>query len=174
MTDYRTPDALGITQAEFDGLTRLVKLFRRKAPTLVPTEDLSGVHPNAEQPMIEARLGFGMTYGTAIVDEPEVYNCGCAACIGGHLSLAMQGLDTTGTCFARAALDEADEYVRGNEYHPVLGKLFYPHVIREHDWKRITAEMAADAIENLLTEGSPLWHEVAEAHGLAVDSSYLP
>lgn len=171
MPQYRSPDELNITPGEHAALVRLMSTFRQKPVPLVPSDDVTTVHAAKFRDIekVEDFLGFAMNYGASMVDEPKAYNCGCAACIGGHMSLAMQGQDTMGTCFTKEALEIADRYVTDREYHAVLGQLFYPRVIYSKDWSQITARMAAEAIENVLTIGRPKWKSIGQAHGLMID-----
>lgn len=168
MSDYRTHEQLEITQAEFEGLVRLKEHFEHEAISVIPGRDLWGMSSYHTEKIdtVKAPLGFDMGYGAAVVDKPEVYHCGCAACIGGHLSLTMQGADIRGNLFSRNALVAANDYVDEQEYHPTLGGLFYPHVILADDWKKISPQMAAQAIESVLITGRADWKKIAESHGL--------
>lgn len=168
MSNYRTPDQLRITQAEFDGLVRLKAHFEHDAISVISGRDLWGMGSSRAEKidMVKAPLGFDMGYGAAVVDKPDVYHCGCAACIGGHLSLSMQGADIRGNLFSRDALVTANEYVDDKEYHPVLGDLFYPKVVVASDWKKISPQMAAQAIQNVLVTGGADWKTIANSQGL--------
>jgi hypothetical protein len=114
-----------------------------------------------EDDAVRTRLGFAMDFGTAIIPERAVekYDCGCAACIGGHLSLMMQGVDVAGSCFTKEALKEAAIYVSEKDGHPILSALFYPSVGAKY-WPKISPPIAAKAIENTLTTGRPEWKRI--------------
>jgi hypothetical protein len=169
MTQHLTPDQLQITPAEYDGLVRLRDFFAKTAIPTVVGDDLGHVESHLDDEVTRTTMGFSMEFGAAIVAENEdAYSCGCAACIGGHLSLMMEGADLTGSCFTKEGLLKANNYVNRKDGHPTLEKLFYPRQIISDDWSRITPRLAADAIENFLVHGEPLWKSIARREGLRI------
>lgn len=160
MTPTKTAQELGISEAEHSGLLRLKTHFETAKLEIVGYDDLKGLYRADPPDEIRATMGFAMDFGSAIVESDD-YDCGCAACIGGHLSLMMEGHDVTGNCFTRFALDFANDYVTSREYDHPLGALFYPHDVHPNEWGLITPKLAAEAIGNFLTTGKPDWKGIA-------------
>lgn len=178
---YKTAADLRITPEEHAGLIYLMGQFRGEhAPEKVRDGEFNGLLGFSVEKLrgipevLNTRLGFHMSYGTALpTGQFPVrgrYECGTAACIGGHLSLHMQGFDTTGNSFPMSALMRADNYV--NDFGAwaadptVLDRLFYPNGLTFGAYDKITPEMAAQAIENALIDGTPGWTTVFREHGL--------
>jgi hypothetical protein len=174
MTKYLTPEQLGIKQEEFDGLVKLREFFSKESRPTVIDDDLQNVEEFLDDEVVRTIMGFSMGYGAAVVgdESADAYSCGCAACIGGHLSLVMQGADVSASCFTKDGLIEANNYVVSQEGHPTLDNLFYPREIYTDDWNRITPKLAADAIDNYLTHASPLWKSIAIREGLRLKPSH--
>lgn len=173
MNRHLTPAQLEITQAEYDGLVKLQEFFAKQAIPTVSGDDLRHVDSWLDEDVTRTTLGFSMEFGAAIVNENEdAYSCGCAACIGGHLSLLMQGADLTASCFTKCGLLEANAYVNRRDGHPTLDDLFYPRAIDADGWKYITPQLASEAIDNFLTHGQPLWKKIALREGIALKPSY--
>ncbi|TXM69669.1 hypothetical protein [Methylobacterium sp. WL120] len=173
MTTYKTAKKLGITDAEHAGLIELANHLKGEVCVL-PEQAIRGVGSDSSgRADVETILGFSMSIGAGVPIEDDVkYDCGCVACIGGHLSLRMQGIDITSQKFSISALKIADQYVdsfRGKEDHP-LHDLFYPTEFIDFErWDLITPAIAAEAINNFLTTGSPDWSGLAEMHDINDD-----
>lgn len=182
---YRTPAQLEITQEEFAGLLRIMEHFRTAPPTLVPLPDAQRAIAIPES----TPLGFSMHFAIGAVkpaaQAAKSWDCGSTACLAGHLSLHLQGVDVFvphGTpipithdqieiadqfTFNRGEVDphDADEHgligddnegnIRSKALHPV----FFPDIDYQ-DWDKIGPHQAAKGIENFLTVGEPLWHEI--------------
>ncbi len=162
---FLSAELLDITEAERDGLIQLRKAFLSETgPVHIPSDETWGDVKGVET----IRVAFSMQFPTAALSPGarEAYGCGCVACIGGHLSLLMQGVDvlTPGPIeISGLQTAVADCYVTEAEFGP-LGPLFYPHDL-EVAWDRISARSAGYAITNFLTTGKPHWERALEAAG---------
>lgn len=175
---YKTAAELGITEQEHAGLIALGEHLRGQVCT-IPNDYLLSTenaieHGALKDGVIETILGFSMSVGTGVPYEfaGQKYECGCVACIGGHLSLQIQGVDITQRAFSRDELRIADKYVmrfRDRQDHPLYG-LFYPHVIKDNLWDRITPSVASEAIFNFLETGDAGWDNLADAHDITLQS----
>ncbi len=109
--------------------------------------------------------GFNMNY------EARRFDCGAACCIGGHMSLIMQGAMPDNGVFKlnRPQSDIAASYVRDKKEGHKIGKLFYPEELYDIDhklarsWHKITPEMAIAAIDSFLMTGKPNWKSAVSA-----------
>ena len=110
--------------------------------------------------------GFNMNY------EAQRYECGAACCIGGHMSLLMQGVQASGGVF-RLTPEEADtasDYVSSKKNSgKKIAALFWPTELSEiesdlaYEWEAITPKMAVRAIDNFLKTGEPNWADAVSA-----------
>lgn len=176
---FKTAADLDITAEEHAGLIQIMEHFRSRPPEHVRSQNYL-----SEQDFKEPRagtLGFTMDYPLAAVvpgteDEVNPYHCGTVACIGGHLSLHLQGLPVTAAQTFEITPEHqavADQYVMERQYGSPLSPLFYPPVgeIYSGCWHRLTPVAAADAIENFLKTGKPAWAEVSAARDLRAHHS---
>ncbi|TNC14888.1 hypothetical protein FF100_04735 [Methylobacterium terricola] len=107
----------------------------------------------------EGMAGFNMNY------QAKRWDCGAACCIGGHMSLLMQGVPSSDGVFVltREEAITAGDYVNRREFDHVLSPLFFPRELEELDndigglWDKITPEMAVRAIDSFLLTGNPNW-----------------
>ena len=84
------------------------------------------------------------------IGAEEVGDCGSAMCIGGAMGQVM----------GRTVYD-ANRYVHGKSQSDPLYPLFFPP--DRIDYDSITAEEAAQAIDNFLKTGDPHWEDIADA-----------
>ena len=177
---YKTAAELGISQAEHDALVELVPYFRTKVCT-IPDHDLKGIGSSGVSAIdgivVETELGFHMNHGAGLARDEKKYDCGCIACIGGHVSLRMQGLAYGTRLFTGPQLRRANGYVMDHDPRDSgdftgLNGLFFPNnVIVERDWDKIRPDLASDAIENFLTRGEADWESIAKANDLTIVGS---
>lgn len=177
---YKTAAELGISQAEHDALVELVPYFRTQVCT-IPESRAIGVGASLDKETcalrIETILGFSMNFGAAVPRKgvDNTYDCGCIACIGGHVSLRMQGLPLGHKVFTGPQLVEANKYVIALDPDQTgedgLSDLYYPRSIRGSDWSRLDPSLASQAIENFLTTGDAKWRQIGKAAGLGIVAS---
>jgi hypothetical protein len=176
---FKTAAELNISQAEHDALAALIPYLQGQVCTL-PSRDASTLGSHSESAIcnldLETELGFHMNFGAALAKQ-KLYDCGCVACIGGHVSLRMQGLEYGQKRFTGPQLKRADQYVmsldpREEGSYGGLAGLYYPNdSIYSDDWDKIRPDLASQAITNFLTTGDAQWRSIAEANGLrTVDS----
>jgi hypothetical protein len=109
----------------------------------------------------EGKNGFNM--GRAHTS----YSCGSVACIGGWAWVAqnLDKVERDGDFFIvpEEHADAADNFVyRTKDYNKELGALFFPPGFSGAQYRAITMEQAAQAIDNYLETGDPKWDEVVE------------
>lgn len=168
-----TNEQLKISPKELAGLIHIRDVFANpaKAPPLVITDE----HENNgfsyaatfNPGQADGALGFTMRFGGVVNrDEDKRFNCGSAACIGGHLKLHLDGYDIEGDRFPNGALADANLYVmrrdpvtdKGKKHGPIA-HLFFPYEIDGY-WHLIQAKHAAEAITNFIEEGDAKWLQV--------------
>ncbi|MFC7661685.1 hypothetical protein ACFQWF_01620 [Methylorubrum suomiense] len=99
-TRFKPAAELNITNEERAAFIRLMEHFRTPAapPTVPPERALSYLDfirsPDMVNPTAEIRLGFNMAAVAQALELPG-YNCGAVLCIGGHMSLMLEGVDVT-------------------------------------------------------------------------------
>ena len=176
----KTHIELGISEAERAGLIKVRDYLRGPgAGTFEPEQNWD----DDAAPYDEARLMFNMG------ETCSAYECGTVACIGGSLSLALEGILLRPSLIVGAGeQSRANAYVRKHyvggspegaepflhdprmrpiyDAAPGIAKLFYPRPIE--DWDGINTADAADAIDNFLAIGDPLWSAIAIAKGAAL------
>lgn len=186
----KTARQLKLTQPEFDALIKVRDLLRAEV-----------IHHDKH----DAEITFDREVDDTGRDVPlfnmataaATYECGSVACIGGNMSLIMQGVRLTseriGLTFEQANI--ADSYVfshrpstiglpssNSRKRHRGLTALFYPrelgtmsedNVDTVSDWERITPAAAVDAIDNFLETGDPKWEDVGRKHGIPLNEVYL-
>lgn len=160
-----THTQLCITADEHAGLIQVRDHLRRQAPVHV-RDEVTAYHSRSRQVTTEGRLGFNMEVAAGRPDDPEGWDCGSVACIGGHLSLILQGYRLTDTSFPVDALKAAAKWTLSfmpqgpGEEQKTLYRLFFPDA--GPGYHNITPAQAADAIDDLLTRGNPNWHNLEE------------
>jgi len=100
-------------------------------------------------------------FNMSVVAQPQSDHCGTVGCIGGWAYALMNGKKVDGIwIFDR---ERADNFV-SNAPTEDLRELFYPgnYSCQSDRWEydNITAEQAAQALRNYLTNGRPEWEEV--------------
>lgn len=171
---FKTAQELKISFEEHAGLIHILGIFERQA---IPhqTSGFASMHTGAlilaseRRDRIKTRaVGFNMGYGASVRvnanHDRVAETCGTACCIGGHLSLHMQGFDVErDRTFPVAAFVKANNYVMGfdeeDHDHP-LYDLFFPQDVGDYD--QLTVSHAAQATRNFLTTGHSNWQRIYE------------
>jgi len=152
-----TPDELDITQEELDAF---VKVHDYLASTELPLAPGAMPKDVPLQDGMDTLIGFSMNYECRPVHSTyRKFECGAVACIGGHISLVLQGVDVLAGGMihvTRAQADEAITYTdtaRGD-----LHDLFFPSgAVADGKWGDVRASTAAIALRNFLTTGEANW-----------------
>jgi len=112
----------------------------------------------------DGSLHEGTGGGFDMSDACGFSDCGTVACIGGWVSISIQGFAVEAELIPYAIRSSASQYV-WEGYSKALDQLYYPREVYV-DWETITASEAATAIANFLTSGDPSWDfVVAERTG---------
>jgi hypothetical protein len=124
--------ALGITKEERRALLA-VRNYLQKIPAVK--------NPNSAKPLpkeaVAATARFNMNWAV------KSYDCGTGGCIGGWMSLSMQGVRLTRRVAVSLQQQEvASQYVRKAKSYPLDG-LFYPPTSAGIDYDSITPKQAA-------------------------------
>ena len=174
MSQYLSHTELRCTPEERAALIELLADLRERPPQRVSSWGPHAFHGvgntrglRTRPAEIRGSLGFNMMFGAGLpVDQ---HTCGSACCLGGHVSLKMQGFDTHGNTFPLAALEAAAKYVSTygslGDNKP-LDKLYYVEDIHSDAWDSITPQMAAESLERMLRTGDPDWPQTFELNGL--------
>ncbi len=171
MTQYKSAQDLGISVEEFDGLIAIMNHLRDSHIIHASTgTDMASWIDVAPDEVVQTRIGFNMGVPTGTNSKTKrEYDCGCVACIGGHLSLYLQGVNVLSASLEPVILEPkhtevANNYVIKREYNSPFSDLFYPKNLSQ-DWDGITPATAAQAIENFLTSGDPNWEHACRVNG---------
>ena len=139
--NFKTPTDLGISDAEFEALVKVLGMMERGEISYVRVSDDD-----------EAWDHKGQYVG--LFNMNEVYSttqCGTAACIAGTCDwlfvTKFQGRFWSG-------------FSDRGDLPASLRDLFAPNVIDEETWKDLSVEQAAIAIRNYLSSGEARWTEV--------------
>ncbi|GJE29785.1 hypothetical protein [Methylobacterium organophilum] len=157
---FKSPADLDITPEEHAGLIAIMEHLRKPQIVHVISEEWDDAETGEP-----TEMGFNMSISTGQANV--TFDCGCVACIGGHLSLLLQGvsvLDNTRVRLTTSQTSAADYYVLNNV---ALSDLFMPPVTELFGdcWHLIKPATAADAIESFLTWGIPDWKGAARKNG---------
>lgn len=120
---------LGITQWEYDGLIKVMKMLR----------DGSIKH---YRDVTQPPIGKYFNMGCAGMSN----GCGTVACIGGWVWILS----------GRSVEDAFSSYVVSASQPMGLHQLYYP---KGRAWSQITPDEAADAIQEYLRTGKPTWYK---------------
>ena len=158
-----------MTDEERAGLLKVAEVLEAKSPW-TPLPDYEGDRYTSKA----VPLLFNL------VVRAGQYECGTVACIGGWLSLHLQGVDISQRLVSLTPkqVDTSDKYVNafgqaenreghepGARAGEALSILFYPPEQDRKgntilDMETVTPAQAAKAIRNFLESGDPKWAEV--------------
>lgn len=164
VTKFKSADELGISEEERDALIKVMYHLYSDDVPLTPRATLA-VPMEQHIPAfgilrpVEATLGFCMSFTGQAVPR-EHFHCGAVACIGGHVSLLMQGVDVLSNGIVQITPDQARETMNYTESASGgLNALFYPPDtdVPARKWGLISAVSAAYATASYLTYGHPEW-----------------
>ncbi|GJE78057.1 hypothetical protein [Methylorubrum suomiense] len=161
MPKFLSARRLGIKPAEHRALVRVAEIIGASA--YAPDDEL--ISPDVNEAEATTGLSFNMGW------QAKAYDCGTSCCIGGHVSLHMQGVDLSAEhiCITADERDEAQAYVNQSDpslhgYGP-LSPLYYPGHNNNGCCSMSVMDAArpgdaVHAIRNFLTTGRPEWEEV--------------
>lgn len=139
--NFKTPTDLGITDAEFDALHKVLGMLERAE---LPFADLK-----------RDRVGNWLAPEGGAAFNMAQWECGTAHCIGGWAGRVDPSIKSD--LITKTSADGKDG----------LSKLFYPSPWTECRWSGglgdITDQHAAIALRNYLTHGEPRWAEALTA-----------
>lgn len=141
---YKTSQELGITEQERDALIKVKEFLKKLSP---PKNYASRVNHEDDELETPGEARFNMNR------EVARYDCGTGCCIGGWMSLYMQGVPLRrNVVLTQEQVNAARRYVinRPDE----LNDLFYPNRI---DYDAITPADAIAQIEQFLRTGEATW-----------------
>lgn len=164
---------LGLTGPEHDALVAMMNHFRTPAaPPRMPKEQwelFAAKVDNFEEGGTSARIAFAMNFQAHRLDVEE-FECGAVACIGGHVSLILQGVNVLANEIVVLTPEQAKVarwYVGDADENDPRQCLYYPpeeHVIYGR-WAEITPLTASYAIENFLTKHDADWRNALKRGG---------
>lgn len=132
--NFKTPTDLKITDAEFDGLYKVLGMLER--------EELHGI----DSGQVGNVFCMSSTYATD-------HSRGTIGCIGGYAALAM-GLEQKSS---------VQRYIYQYEHFGSLSVLYFPRDPKTgrllSGLRKVTPPQAAIAVRNFLTHGEPRWDE---------------
>jgi hypothetical protein len=138
----RTADELNISTAEYKALIQVADMLESGMITHQP----SVIHPLTP-------IGFNMMFSV------RVNECGTVCCIGGWVSVLMQGNLPNTEGVYHFNKHEVSDYVTAERPPHGLHELYYPKG-DVNRWPLITADMAVKAIRNYLETDRPSWNKV--------------
>lgn len=139
---------LGITTQERKALLT-VRNYLQKIPAVKNPNSAEALPREA----VAATARFNMNWAV------KSYDCGTGGCIGGWMSLSMQGVRLTRRVAVSLEQQEvASAYVGKQKSYPLDG-LFYPPTSCGIDYDKITPKQAAKQITHFLRTGSANWQQ---------------
>lgn len=152
-TKYLSARRLGITTAEHRALIQVAEIIG--ASPYIGDRTIRDFEDNKEP---KRGLGFNMSF------IAQAWDCGTSCCIGGHVSLLMQGVDMTDEhpLVTAEQREIAEKYVFRSDTDSrdggnALTPLYYPAFDVMDDARPVDA---IHAIRNFLTTGKPRWRAV--------------
>lgn len=143
---YLTAEKLGITTQEREALLKVKRFLK----TLKLPKDLLSLERNLGKVAEEAPALFYMNRAVSHFD------CGTAGCVGGWMSLYMQGIPLKNkVAIPIDVAVTAENYVRNIRHGGPLTQLFYPQNFERYDY--ITPQHAVAEIETFLRTGKATW-----------------
>jgi hypothetical protein len=147
---YLTAKQLNITEEERVALLK-VKRYLKKLPT---PEDVDSRYKHMLSEVVnEAPALFNMNRAIGR------YDCGTACCIGGWMSIAMQGIPLRSkVAIPVNVANKATEYVQKAQWlNQPIDRLFYPQSGELVKYDSITPTRAVEEIETFLKTGRATW-----------------
>ncbi len=163
--NFKTAEQLRITKEEYNALLKTMEHLETHQPPMAADAGYGNDsldYFNIDKPEVETRIGFNMGYEARLV-KTQKFECGAVACIGGHMSLHMQGVPALSDGPIRLTDGQARQallYVN-IERSRALKPLFFPDqkIIGSAAWGTIRPDTAAHAIRGFLTTGGADWHQ---------------